>query len=41
MADSLPAARLVEIPDAGHDLHLERPERWRAVLGEFLATLDR
>jgi pimeloyl-ACP methyl ester carboxylesterase len=41
MAGSLPAARLVEIPDAGHDLHLERPERWRAVLGEFLATLDR
>jgi pimeloyl-ACP methyl ester carboxylesterase len=31
--------RLVEIPDAGHDLHLERPDEWRRVLTDFLDGL--
>lgn len=41
MIETLPTASLAEIPDAGHDLHLEQPEAWHAVLGGFLATLDR
>jgi pimeloyl-ACP methyl ester carboxylesterase len=41
MVEALPTARLAEITDAGHDLHLEQPERWQAVLGEFLDSLDR
>jgi pimeloyl-ACP methyl ester carboxylesterase len=36
MVDRLPHARLVEIPDAGHDLHLDRPGEWRAALAEFV-----
>jgi pimeloyl-ACP methyl ester carboxylesterase len=40
MIELQPAARLVEIEDAGHDLHLDQPERWRAALGRFLAELD-
>jgi pimeloyl-ACP methyl ester carboxylesterase len=32
-------ARLVEVPDAGHDLHLDQPQRWYAALDAFLATL--
>lgn len=30
-------ARVVEIPGAGHDLHLDSPAEWRAALSEFLA----
>jgi pimeloyl-ACP methyl ester carboxylesterase len=41
MVESLPTARLIEVEDAGHDLHLDQPQRWREVLEEFLATLDR
>jgi pimeloyl-ACP methyl ester carboxylesterase len=41
MLEELPNARLAEIPEAGHDVHLEQPERWHAVLGGFLAMLDR
>jgi pimeloyl-ACP methyl ester carboxylesterase len=41
MLDGLPSARLAEIPDAGHDVHLDQPDHWHAVLGEFLADLDR
>jgi pimeloyl-ACP methyl ester carboxylesterase len=41
MIDALPKARLAEISDAGHDLHLEQPEAWRTVFGELLAMLDR
>ena len=40
MVKSLPTARLVKVEDAGHDLHLDQPERWREALEEFLAALD-
>jgi pimeloyl-ACP methyl ester carboxylesterase len=36
MVDRLPHARLVELPGAGHDLHLDRPAEWRSALTEFL-----
>jgi pimeloyl-ACP methyl ester carboxylesterase len=36
MVDRLPHARLVEIPGAGHDLHLDSPAEWRGALEEFL-----
>jgi pimeloyl-ACP methyl ester carboxylesterase len=36
MVARLPAARLVEIAGAGHDVHLDRPAEWRAALEEFL-----
>jgi pimeloyl-ACP methyl ester carboxylesterase len=36
MAELLPGARLAEIADAGHDLHLDQPERWRDVVLEFI-----
>jgi pimeloyl-ACP methyl ester carboxylesterase len=39
MAGSLKQARYVELPDTGHDLHLEQPEAWRKLLLEFLATV--
>jgi pimeloyl-ACP methyl ester carboxylesterase len=39
MIELQPGARLVEIEGAGHDLHLDQPERWRATLGRFLADL--
>lgn len=41
MIELLPGARLTEIPDAGHDVHLDQPDHWHAVLTEFLADLDR
>ncbi len=37
MVERQPTAQLVEIPDAGHDLHLDQPERWQAALGPFLS----
>jgi pimeloyl-ACP methyl ester carboxylesterase len=40
MVESLPMAHLVEVEDAGHDLHLDQPQRWRMVLEDFLAVLD-
>ncbi|MEA2380622.1 MAG: hypothetical protein QOH72_593 [Solirubrobacteraceae bacterium] len=40
MVDGRPRARLVEIADAGHDVHLERPAEWRAALTAFLDALD-
>jgi pimeloyl-ACP methyl ester carboxylesterase len=40
MVDDRPRARLVEIADAGHDVHLERPAEWRAALTAFLDALD-
>ena len=39
MADLKPGTGLSEIEDAGHDVHLDQPERWRTVLLEFMATL--
>ncbi len=39
MVELLPGARLAEIADAGHDLHLDQPGRWREELEAFLATL--
>ena len=39
MARSLEQARYVELPDTGHDLHLEQPEAWQKLLLEFLATV--
>jgi pimeloyl-ACP methyl ester carboxylesterase len=32
-------ARLVELPGAQHDLHLDRPAEWRRVVTEFLDAL--
>jgi len=31
-----PNAKLVEMQDAGHDLHLDQPEQWRSALAGFL-----
>lgn len=36
MAQRLPRSHLVEIPDAGHDLHLDQPRRWETTLMDFL-----
>jgi pimeloyl-ACP methyl ester carboxylesterase len=41
MADALPHARLAEVRDAGHDLHLERPGDWHGVVTGFLDSLGR
>jgi pimeloyl-ACP methyl ester carboxylesterase len=41
MIELLPGARLAEIADAGHDVHLDQPERWTELLSTFLATVDR
>jgi pimeloyl-ACP methyl ester carboxylesterase len=35
MVDALGDARLEEIPQAGHNVHLDQPERWNAALAEF------
>jgi pimeloyl-ACP methyl ester carboxylesterase len=40
MVQRLPTARLVELPGAAHDLHLDRPDEWRAALTDFLDSLD-
>jgi pimeloyl-ACP methyl ester carboxylesterase len=32
--------RVAVVPDAGHDVHLDQPEEWRVVVGEFLASLE-
>lgn len=39
MASRLPAARIIELPDARHDLHLDRPQEWREALTTFLASI--
>ncbi|MEU4570041.1 hypothetical protein [Micromonospora sp. NPDC023956] len=31
-----PTVTAVEIPDAGHDVHLDSPQRWRSVVTSFL-----
>jgi pimeloyl-ACP methyl ester carboxylesterase len=38
MAARLPSARVVELPDARHDLHLDRPREWRRALVQFLGS---
>jgi len=40
MARSIPGAKLVRIPDAGHMAPLENPAAVNQVIGEFLAGLD-
>lgn len=37
MAARLPASQIVELPNARHDVHLDRPEEWREALTAFLA----
>ena len=32
--------KLVEVADAKHDLHLDRPDEWRQALSAFLDSLD-
>jgi pimeloyl-ACP methyl ester carboxylesterase len=41
MAEMLPGTTVTEIADAGHDVHLDQPERWREAVGDFLASLRR
>jgi pimeloyl-ACP methyl ester carboxylesterase len=40
MMERLSGARLVEVPDAAHDLHLDRPDEWRRALTDFLDSID-
>ena len=40
MSERLPSTQLVEIADAAHDLHLDRPDEWRDALIGFLDSLD-
>ena len=37
MVELQPNAQLVEIVDAGHDVHLDQPQRWREALERFLS----
>ena len=39
MVERLPGAMLVEIEDATHDVHLDKPDEWRATLTRFLENL--
>ncbi len=39
MAEGIPGARLLEIPDAGHLSNLEAPAAFNACLREFLTPL--
>jgi pimeloyl-ACP methyl ester carboxylesterase len=36
MADAIPGARLVVVPDAGHSPQFEAPEAWWDVVAGFL-----
>jgi pimeloyl-ACP methyl ester carboxylesterase len=38
MADAIPHAELVVIPDAGHSPQFENPERWATVISDFLTS---
>ena len=40
MAECGQRVRLVELPDAGHDLHLDSPHAWHEALSQFLDALD-
>lgn len=35
---ALPDSKVVVVPDAGHAVHLEAPEAWRAAVSDFLAS---
>jgi pimeloyl-ACP methyl ester carboxylesterase len=35
-----PGVRVVEVPGAAHDIHLDRPAEWREALSGFLDSLD-
>jgi pimeloyl-ACP methyl ester carboxylesterase len=39
MTERLTATRPVEIADADHDAHLDRPDEWREALSGFLDSL--
>jgi pimeloyl-ACP methyl ester carboxylesterase len=39
MADAIPEARMVVIPDAGHSPQTENPDAWIAAITGFLASL--
>jgi pimeloyl-ACP methyl ester carboxylesterase len=39
MTEARPGARLVELPGAAHDLHLDQPAAWRDTLSAFLDEL--
>jgi pimeloyl-ACP methyl ester carboxylesterase len=38
--ERLPGSQLVEIADAGHDVHLNRPTEWRQAVEAFLGGLQ-
>jgi pimeloyl-ACP methyl ester carboxylesterase len=40
MVEANPNSRLVEIEDAGHDLHLDQPSLWRHAVEGFLGVRD-
>ncbi len=39
MAEAIPDAQLVVIPDAGHSPQTENPDAWIAALAGFLSSL--
>lgn len=39
MVRRLPGARLIEIPDATHDVHLDKPDEWQDALNGFLDSV--
>lgn len=41
MQATLHSSRVVEVQSARHDLHLERPDRWRDLVSRFLAEVAR
>jgi pimeloyl-ACP methyl ester carboxylesterase len=41
LASGMPNARISVIPEAGHAAHLEAPDEFARVVGEFLATTRR
>jgi pimeloyl-ACP methyl ester carboxylesterase len=40
MTERPPRSQLIEMPEAGHDLHLDQPDQWRPVPSRFLDSLD-
>jgi pimeloyl-ACP methyl ester carboxylesterase len=40
MTERLSRAQLIEIADAAHDVHLDRPDEWQEALTGFLDSLD-